>query len=237
MKTIKTILIINLICLSFLAFNTSCKKKKGSEPSVENPTPPAEENEVITTVKLYLTDSITNTTVIKTFKDPDGEGSQPGVFLNSGADSVFLLSPNRTYFCKVYILDETKSPVDSVSNAIAGSESYLHMLFYNGNPSATGNYANSILTAAPNYAVKLNGSDVKVNYLDLDNGPAHSYAQRNIGLYVRLRTANAMGASVKFPFVVTLRHQPGSTEGTSAKDGTYAPGSSDVEVGFKVSVN
>lgn len=234
MKTLK--LILSSYLLIFAITVSSCKKKK-DEPAVNNPTPPAQDNEVITTVKLYITDSATNTTVIKTFKDPDGEGSQVGSFLNNGADSVFNLSPNTTYLCKVYILDETKNPADSTSNAIAGNESYLHMIFYNGNPAATGNYGNTVVSAAPDYAVKLNGSNIKVSYLDLDNGPAHGYAQRNVGLYTKLRTSGALGATNRFPFVITLRHQPGATEGTSAKDGTYNPGSSDIEIGYKVIVN
>lgn len=238
MKTIlKTNVILLLFALAITITLPGCKKKKKDEPAVNAPIPPAEENEVITTVKLYITDSITNTTVVKGFKDPDGEGSQQGAFLNSGADSVFTLMPNRTYYCKLYILDETKTPADSTSNAIAGDESYLHMIFYNGNPSATGNYGNTVLTGAPNYVVKLNGSNIKISYLDLDNGPAHSYTQRNIGLYTKMRTSGAMGATVKFPMVITLRHQPGASEGTSAKDGTYAPGSSDVEVTFKTTIN
>jgi len=228
--TLKLTLLITIVMMAFAA----CKKDK-NEPAPENPNPPAEENEVITTVKLYLTDSATNVVMVKSFKDPDGDGGQPGGFENSGADSTFTLAPNHTYYGRVVILDETKTPVDSTSNEVQ-NESYIHMLFYNGNPAATGNSGNTILTPAPNYSVKLNGSDIVIRYLDLDNGPAHGYAQRNTGLKTRIRTYAATGA-VKYPFVVTLRHQPGASEGLSDKDGTYTPGDTDVEVAYKVNVN
>jgi len=231
MKTI--IILLSFFVLS--AVFTGCKKDKKNDPAVNNPPPPTNENEIITTVKLYITDSITNTTVVKGFSDPDGDGAQPGSFSNNGTDSSFVLMPDRTYFCKLYFLDETKSPVDTLSKAIGGDEGYVHMIFYNGDPSATGNYGNVILAQSPNYAVQLNGSNIKISYLDLDNGPAKGYAQRNIGLYTKFRTASSPGTAL-YPLRIALRHQPGTEANSSAKDGTYAPGSTDVEITFKVGV-
>lgn len=234
MKT--TLKYFTFLISAFLMLTTSCKKDKKPTPEVENPTPPANENEVITTLKMYITDSTTNATFIKTFKDPDGEGQLPGSFLNNGADSLFTLQANHTYFCELYFLDETKNPVDTLSKAIAGEESYQHMIFFNGDPSASGDFANTIVSPAPNYAVKLNGSNVKISYMDLDNGPDHGYTQRNVGINTKLRTSAGTGAQ-HFPFIVTLRHQPGNTAETSSKDGSFNPGSTDLEVMFKLIVN
>lgn len=232
----KTIHLFKLLSISLItaALAASCIKSKPLPP-VNLPIPPANENEVITTVSLHIKDSATNTVMVKTFSDPDGDGAQPGVFANNGIDSMFVLQPNKTYFCTLYFLDATKSPVDTLSKAIAGDESYVHMIFYNGDPAATGNYGNTIFSAHPNYGVKLNGSNVRVFYKDLDNGPAFGYVQRNIGLSTRLRTDASPGTGL-FPFRITLRHQPGVNDTESAKDGTYTPGSTDVEITFKVGV-
>ena len=214
----------------------SCKKDKKTEPApgtppVETPTPP----EVITTLRVYIWDSLANTQVTGspfTLKDPDGDnGGQPAAFLNNGADSVITLAANKTYLTRVVILDETSNPVDSTSNDIEGDEGYEHMLFYNGNPANNGNSdGNTILNSLyPNYTVKLNGSNIIIRYLDADNGPAHSQPTRHIGLRTVLRTSAATIG--KYPFITTLRHQP------DAKDGSYAPGETDIEVRFKVQVN
>ncbi|PBQ30457.1 hypothetical protein CNR22_01305 [Sphingobacteriaceae bacterium] len=219
----------------FTLIFASCKKdKKNTEP--ETPPTASEDNdpEVVTTVRIYIWDSITNTNITGspfTFKDPDGDGGLPGGFLNSGTDSVITLTANTSYKTRLVILDETKNPADSTSNAIATDEGYEHMVFYNGDPSqSTTSSGNTIIKSGyPNYSVKLNGSDIRLRYSDSDNGAAHANPTRNIGLETFLKTSSAN--TVKFPFIVTLRHQP------NAKDGTYAPGETDVSIAFKVKVN
>lgn len=232
MKTIltKTTLLVALAAITFSA----CKKDKKDPDPVTPPATTPNDVELVTTLRIYLWDSISNTPVTGSpfsFKDPDGEGGQPGGFLNSGADSLITLAANTTYKTRVVILDETKNPVDSVSNEIGDDESYEHMLFYNGNPAnSSNNSGNTILQAGyPNYTVKLNGSGIRIRYTDSDNGAAHSQPTRNIGLETYLKTASATSGS--FPFIITVKHQPES------KDGTYAPGDTDVEIAFKVKVN
>ncbi|MBX3163603.1 MAG: hypothetical protein KF900_03925 [Bacteroidetes bacterium] len=223
---------IALATLLAFTFSNCDKNKKKIEP--EQPAPPVQnEQEVITTLRIYLWDSITNAEISGSpfsFKDPDGEGGQAGAFLNNGADSVINLSANTTYKTRIVILDETKNPVDSISNEVE-EESYEHMIFYNGNlDEASGNRGNTILHAGyPNYTVKLNGSDIRIRYIDKDNGAEHGKQTRNIGLETYLKTSNA--TSGKFPFIITLKHQP------DEKDGTYSPGETDVMVEFKVKVN
>lgn len=221
--------------VALIGLAASCKKNKqsatASDPPASTPTP----QEVITTLRVYVWDSISNTPVSGspfTFKDPDGDGGQQGGFLNNGQDSVICLQANKTYKTRIVILDETKNPVDSTSAIVAGSESYEHMLFYNGNPANAANaYGNNILnTGYPNYTVKLNGSGITIRYTDADNASTKGKATRNIGLQTILKTAGAY--SGKFPLVITLRHQP-----DGAKDGSYLPGETDIEVTFKVCVN
>ncbi len=210
----------------------SCKKDKNPNPPSEEPKdllPP----EVITTLRYYIWDSSSNLAVAGspfTFKDADGEGGQPGTFLNGGADSLIKLLPGSTYYTRLVILDETKNPVDSVSNAIAIDESYEHMVFYNGNPAdQQTNKGNMIMNSnSSQYIVKLNGSNILVRYTDLDNGSAHDQPTRPIGLTTVLKTSSATASS--YPFIISLRHQP------AAKDGTYNPGETDVEVGFRIRV-
>lgn len=222
--TIKTIAIVALAALSLSA----CKRDK-NEPDVEDPVPITDPPEVITTLRLAIIDSadVTQTPKLYAYKDPDGDGGTAGAFLNeSGTHDTIMLTANHTYWSKVYILDETKTPTDSTSNVIAGDESAEHMLFYNGDPAATGSAANTVLSSAMPYTVKTNGSNITISYLDVDNGTP----QRNIGLHTRWRTSTSTGSIVN-PITVTLKHQP------NVKDGTFAPGETDVMVEFKVKVN
>lgn len=222
--TIKTIAFVAIAALSFSA----CKKdKKTEEPIVENPVAPTDPPEVITTVRLALKDSATGIVKTYAYKDPDGDGGTAGAFLNeSGTHDTLVIDANTTYFTQVYILDESKNPTDSTSNVIGGEESKEHMLFFNGNPSATGNNANTVISSIVPYTIKTNGSQVVIKYLDIDNGSP----QRSVGLKTRWR-ADVSTAGVAYPLTVVLRHQPDS------KDGSYAPGETDVEITFQIKVN
>lgn len=198
----------------------ACKKDKKAAPPASEPEVP-NETEVITTLQLHLTDSVTGAVAMYQFRDLDGPGGQPAYYGPTAAtqsDSVFTLAPNTTYYGRVVILDETKTPADSTSNEVL-SEGQDHMLFYS-------NGGNTVVNSGNPYTVQLNGSLITIRYLDLDNGTP----QRGIGLRTRWRTAAATGAT-KFPLNITLRHQP------EVKDGTYAPGETDVSVDFKYRVN
>lgn len=231
-KLIKQIFVSSLVTMFFFA---SCKKdKKTPDPSEPPVTNPVNEQEVITTLRIYLWDSISGAQIAGSpfsFKDPDGEGGLAGGFLNNGLDSLILLSSNTVYKTRVIILDETKNPADSTSNEIGGEESHEHMLFYNGNPLNSSNASgNSIIHPGhPNYTVKLNGSDIRIRYADSDNGASNNKPTRNTGLETYLKTSAVTTTS--YPFIITLKHQP------DEKDGTFAPGETDVEVQFKIRVN
>ena len=69
-----------------------------------------EDNENLTTVKLTFKESGTTSTF--TFKDLDGSGG------NVPTIDRISLKPNKTYPLVVEILDETKKPLVTVSDAI-----------------------------------------------------------------------------------------------------------------------
>lgn len=199
----------------FTLLSSSCKKDKKT-PDPSNPPPPNNNTEeVITTMKLYFTDSATNAVSVYGFQDSDGEGGNPGAFMGMNqSDSVFTLAADKTYSLEIILLDVTKNPVDTVSHQVQ-KEGKDHMIFFN-EASPTGTPAATVLS----------GSGIKLTYSDLDAGNP----QRPIGLKVKIRTYASTGAA-KNSFKVTLKHQPGT------KDGTFAPGETDTEVLFKVKVN
>lgn len=227
MKRSLSYFLLSLVVITF-SFASCRKNTTKPEPEPE----PVNEPELITTMKVYIQDSITGLPVEGspfTFKDADGDGGQPGAFLNNGKDSLIQLLSNRVYQCRIYLLDESKSPVDTISNAIAGEEGYEHMVFYNEGQALIAN-GNTVLKAGyPNYTVKLNGPNISIRYLDSDNGPAHGAATGNIGLITMFRT-NAP-TSKNWPLIITLRHQPGS------KGYNFSAGETDIEVTYKVKVN
>ena len=76
---------------------TACKKnKKEPQPA---PVPEPNSTEVVTTLRIYIWDSITNAAIAGSpfsFNDPEGDGYVAGAFLNSGADSDINLIANTT---------------------------------------------------------------------------------------------------------------------------------------------
>ena len=209
--TIKTIAFVAILAMSFSA----CKKDKKTEPTPETPTPPVNEAEVITTLRLSVFDG--TTTVKYQFKDPDGDGGIVGAYgnlsntLTAQSDSVINLSINKTYTVNVLLLDETKAVTDTISKAVL-DEGVDHLFFFNAtNP--TGNP----------YSVYLTGSMTTITYLDLDAN------LRGIGLLTKWQAPSM--AMAKSTITVSLKHQPG------VKNGTYAPGDTDIEIPFKLKIN
>lgn len=203
----------------FFAIALSACKKKKNEPAPIDPPPPDNTSEVITTFKLQLTDSATSIVTTFMYKDPDGDGGQAGFYgpgtttASTQSDSVFTLNANSTYYAEILLLDETKNPVDTISNEVK-DEGDEHMFFFNStNPSGTP------------YTLTLGGSNIKITYTDLDAGSP----QRGIGLKTRWRTYASTG-TVKNPLNIVLKHQPG------VKNGTLAPGDTDLDISFKVKV-
>lgn len=215
MKTILTNTLITALLFVLLILN-ACKKDKNTPvPGVTLPPVPENTEEIITTIKLHLTDSASNVISIFGFEDIDGDGGNAGIYLGTNqADSVFTLAANKTYFMKIILLDKIKTPEDTISNEVK-EEGEDHMFFFNQlNPTGTP------------FTTTLSGSGIKITYLDVDDGTP----VRGIGLNTRVRTYASTG-NIKNQFTITLRHQLG------VKDGTFTPGETDVEIPFKVKVN
>lgn len=120
MKTTKNILVVSTLLIGALTF-TSCEKDDEKKP--ETPKPAANPKEIITTLKLFMEDSLGNE-AIATWKDADGDG--PGVPVITG----LTLKAGMHYDGVVLLLDESKSPIDTVSKEIAEKEAKAHQFFY-----------------------------------------------------------------------------------------------------------
>lgn len=118
-KTIKTVTFLAIIAISVV---TGCKKDKDEVPT---PPLPINESEIMTTFKLTFTDSAgVYPTVAAEYRDPDGDGGNAAIQV----DTIKLL-PNTTYLASVLILDETKTPADTISNEIE-EEANDHLFLY-----------------------------------------------------------------------------------------------------------
>ena len=204
-------MVLAAIAAATLSAGFSCRKKQ--------PPPPPEEPELITTVRLVFTDSVTGASKQYSFVDPDGDGGATPFYGPDRAtqtDSVIVLKAQTVYLAQLVLLDETKTPAVDISEEVRrlGAE---HMVFYNHG-------ANTVVSGSQPYTVKLAGSGVEIRYADLDG----SSPPLPVGLQTRWRTGDT--SSVRQSIAVTLRHQP------DGKNGTYDPGETDVSVSFRLDV-
>lgn len=124
---------IVLLALASTIF-TACKDNVKKVQPTEN------ENEVITTVIINLTDSVDASKVISLkYKDLNPNDINEGVF------TIPNLDDNKTYFGELVLLDESKADIDTVSNDIA-KEADDHQFVYK--------------TSDPNFIVNYVASDV-----------------------------------------------------------------------------
>jgi len=93
---------------------TSCKKDKPEEPNDE---------EVITTMIVKLTPAGPGAVLEYKFDDPDGPGGTAATI------EEIVLAPSTTYSAEVFLLNKTESPVDTISNEVAG-EKEAHRFYY-----------------------------------------------------------------------------------------------------------
>jgi hypothetical protein len=117
---------LNFIKNAFIFFGisslilTACKT---SEPKPNQA--PDNEYELITTVQLEFEDSLTQIKSYVIFKDLDGDGgNNPSQF-----DSIYL-DTQRTYFMRILLLDESKTPTDTISNEVL-DEANDHLFVFN----------------------------------------------------------------------------------------------------------
>ena len=122
MNTKSSIRIIFSFILISLVY--SCKKDKTDEPI------PINQSELITKVQLIFKDSITNNIVhTAIFSDLDGPGGTVATI-----DSI-LLSSNTSYYMDIVVLDESKTPVDTISNEVL-DEGEVHLFVFTPSPSS-----------------------------------------------------------------------------------------------------
>ena len=123
-----------IICLL-----NSCKK---SDPA------PADENELITTVRLKFTEGSTSQTF--EWKDIDGDGGKAPVIQN------IALKTNKTYKLDVSFLDESKMPVVNITEEVA-KEKDEHLVIVTPAPASLFTYTYGDKDSR-NFPVGLTGS-------------------------------------------------------------------------------
>jgi hypothetical protein len=214
--------------------------------SAQTVTPALPGNEFLTTVQLQLTNTADPTDVqlcSSTQMSPFTHTYQVDSIYTSGA---FLrLRANSTYTGQVIILDETKTPFDTVSTEILARENY-HLFFFEPSPILASNFVvsnttpyipqNDWLTGQPAtdttaFGISVNEAmassaatalNLVVSRTDMDDNTP----PLQIGLQDKFVTGAASTGILR----VVLRHQP------NAKNGTYDPGSTDFDVTYAITI-
>jgi hypothetical protein len=117
MKKTSFIPVLASLCGLVLCTFSSCKDDSTDEP------PHVHAGELITTVQLALTDTITGNVSVFSYSDIDGPGGN-----NPISDTLNLLS-GRVYAMNVLVLDENASPIDTISAEIM-NEADTHLFVY-----------------------------------------------------------------------------------------------------------
>lgn len=219
----------------------------GCNKKASTVTPALPGNEFLTTVQLALVNTADPTDVQLaswTQMSPTAHTYQPdsGYF----SQAVLHLKANATYTGKVIILDETQHPVDTVSDEILQRMNY-HLFFFQPTPILVSNIViSSSSTDIPVNDWNTSLSDTTyggtpINEVQLASASAGSplnltvtrtdQDSNNPPLGIGLRDNFVTGAGSTGILRVVLRHQP------NAKNGTYDPGSTDLDVTYAVSIN
>ena len=232
-----------MLCAILMAFSLVLSRCNKAAQTV---TPHLPGNEFLTTVQLQLTNTSDPTDVQLC------SSTQISPYSNTyQVDSIYTnlaflrLKAGSQYNGRVIILDETKSPFDTVSTEILARENY-HLFFFQPSPilassviisntstdipqtdwitgqpasdtTAFGTSVNETLAASAATALNLT-----VTRTDMDSNTP----PLQIGLQDNFVTGAASSGILR----VVLRHKP------NAKNGTYDPGSTDFDVTYAVSI-
>jgi hypothetical protein len=101
------------IVFGTLALFNACKKDKGE----------TNEEEVITTLEVKVTETGTNTSTTFKYDDPDGPGGA-----NATIEPI-VLTANKTYDVTVAFLNKTKNPVQNITDEVR-EEADEHRIYY-----------------------------------------------------------------------------------------------------------
>jgi len=141
------------------------------------------ENELVTTVKLIIAPTANPAAeMYASYRDLDGDGGSAPVI------DTIRLDANTEYTVQVFILDETKNPVDTTSKEIE-EEKNEHQFFYS----------------------KIGTYNLTTTYLDFDD---HNVP---VGLNIKLNTTTGFTEKT-YKFKVALKHQPGLKPTTGSGD-------------------
>ncbi len=187
-------------------------------------------NEALTTVSVIVTNTLApfdkDTATWEQLLDANGYPLPVDV---SKVD--LTLKANATYTAELVLLDKSQSPVFNVSNEIKERANY-HLFFYQSLPSMSAFVipytSGDVLpdpiptNASTTATVSSNALNLTVSITDHDSNPQ---------VYpLGLQSSFVTGANSTGWLRLMLRHQPNS------KNGTYTPGSTDLDVGFNVTI-
>jgi hypothetical protein len=115
--------LFSAVLLFFVFVMNSCKKDPVVDPN---------EGELITTVRLKFTNTLSSSTnsLVYEFKDLDGEGGAAPVKFDD-----IVLQKNIPYTCQVTILNESVSPADDITKEIKAEANDHQFYFVPSNPS------------------------------------------------------------------------------------------------------
>jgi hypothetical protein len=226
-----------VIAISIIA---GCNKK------AESVTPALPGNEFLTTVQLRLVNAADPTEIHTgswSQMSPTSHTYQPdSAYFNN---AYLNLKANATYHCSVIILDSTQTPVDSVSNEILQRENY-HLFFFQPSPILASNVVISNTTTyiptadwVTNDNTDTTAGGISINEIAI---PPSTLSPLNLvvnrtdmddntpPMQIGLQDDFITGAASTGTLRVVLRHQP------NAKNGTYPPGSTDLDVTYAVTI-
>ncbi|HEX9956477.1 MAG TPA: hypothetical protein VGA96_04460 [Fibrella sp.] len=179
-----------LLAVSSLLLLNGCKKATDPQP--------ADENELITTVTLRFTEQGTSSTQSFTFQDKDGDGgAAPTKF-----DSV-TLTANRSYSLTVEVLDESKTPVQTITDEIREQKDE-HLFVFTANAATLLTYTYGDLDSR-NFPIGLTGS-VRTGVAGTGRLNVRLRHQPPInGVAVKNGTASPGSDDVNLDFALTVR--------------------------------
>lgn len=214
MLTIKKSVLLFTIAV---AISTACSKKP--EESVA----PNIANEELTTVQLAVVNTHAPYDVdTATWQQLIGAN---GVPLPIDSSKAFLnLHANTTYNVQVLIWDKTQTPPTNVTTEILARENY-HLFYFQPTPISPMNLiVSDTTTNIPGTPTSATGPYLNLTVKRTDHDT--NVPPLQVGLIDNFYTGDSSTGNLR----LVLRHQP------NAKNGTYAPGSSDLDVNYHITI-
>jgi len=200
----------HLAIVSFVAIflAASCQKKS------DNVTPLIP-NEAITTVILTATPASGGAPSVAKWTQKYGADGNP-IGAPDTTAAILELKANTTYVGTIAFVDSTQTPPVNITNEIIelGKE---HLVFYQPTPTRQP-------LVIPNTSNSATDSTLAITLTPTDRD--NSAAAFPVGIATNIVTGKVSAGRLR----IVLRHQP------EGKNGTYAPGSSDVDIRYRVNI-